>query len=164
METAPRDPDFRLYADYETYSNIPTLSNDGLIARNKEFTDLIHSYGSEIFCQIYHAGKQKMPNVPGQAIAPSAIKDPLAINMPRKITKEEIHQIVKDFGDTARRAKKQNLTVLKSIAHMDISLHSSCLISSIRERMNTADALTVAVVSLMKSMRKSERISEMISR
>lgn len=98
--------DYGVSADGRGYTNIPGLWNDEQIARNKEFTDLIHSYGSKIWCQIYHAGKQKMPNVAGQAVGPSAIKDPLAMNMPRELTVEEIHEIVKDFGSCARRAKE----------------------------------------------------------
>lgn len=98
--------DYGVTAEGCGYDRIPGFYNDEQITRNKEFTDLIHSYGSKIFCQIYHAGKQKMPNVPGQAIAPSAIKDPLAMNMPREITVDEIHEIVKAFGSAARRAKE----------------------------------------------------------
>ncbi len=98
--------DYGVSQDAKGYTNIATLDDDSKIAANKAFTDLIHSYGTKIFCQIYHAGKQKMPNVPGQAVAPSAIKDPLAMNMPRELTVDEIKQIVKDFGSTARRAKE----------------------------------------------------------
>lgn len=98
--------DYGISADSKGYSNIPGLWDDAQIPKNKEFTDRIHSYGSKIFCQIYHSGKQKMPNVPGQAVAPSAIKDPLVQNMPRELTKEEIHGIVKEFGACARRVKE----------------------------------------------------------
>lgn len=94
--------DYGVSADAKGYTNIPGLWDDAQIPKNKEFTDLIHSYGSKIWCQIYHAGKQKMPNVPGQAVSPSAIKDPLAMNMPRELTKDEIHEIIKDFGSCAR--------------------------------------------------------------
>ena len=41
-----------------------------------------------------------------QPIAPSATMDPLLQEMPREITVEEIHQIVRDFGECAHRAKE----------------------------------------------------------
>lgn len=98
--------DYAVSADARGYTNIPGLWNDAQIPANREFTKLIHSHGSKIWCQIYHAGKQKMPNVAGQAVAPAAIKDPLAMNMPRELTVEEIHQIARDFGTCAGRAKE----------------------------------------------------------
>lgn len=88
------------------YAWIPGFYNDEQIARNIELTEAIHKHGSKIFCQIYHAGKQKFPGFSGEAVAPSAIKDPLAMNMPREMTVEEIHEVVEAFGDAALRAKK----------------------------------------------------------
>ncbi|MBF7097670.1 FAD-dependent oxidoreductase [Alkalibacter mobilis] len=97
--------DYGVTAEGKGYDRIPGFYNDDQILRNQEFTDVIHNYGTKVFCQIYHAGKQKMANVEGTAIAPSAIKDPLAMNMPREITVEEIDGIVKAFGAAAKRAQ-----------------------------------------------------------
>lgn len=88
------------------YAWIPGFYNDEQIEKNLELTSAVHKHGSKIFCQIYHAGKQKFPGVPGDTVGPAAIKDPLAMNMPREITVDEIHQVVHAFGDAALRAKK----------------------------------------------------------
>ncbi len=88
------------------YPFIPGFYNDAQIEKNIELTDTVHKYGSKIFCQIYHSGKQQFAGTPGECIAPAAIKDPLAMNMPREITIDEIHEIVVAFGQAARRAKE----------------------------------------------------------
>lgn len=41
-----------------------------------------------------------------QPFAPSAIKDPFCMDLPREMTIHEIHQIVRDFGATSKRAKE----------------------------------------------------------
>ncbi len=105
--------DYGISADAKGYSNIPGLWDDAQIPGNKELTRRIHNHGAKIFCQIYHSGKQKMPNVPGQPLAPSAIKDPLVQNMPRELTVPEIRQIVKQFGACACRAKESGFDGLE---------------------------------------------------
>lgn len=90
------------------YSRIPGLWNDGQIAGNKELTALVHKYGSKIFCQMYHPGRQVMPAATCglQPVAPSATTDPACQNPARELTVDEIHQLVQDFGDAAGRAKE----------------------------------------------------------
>lgn len=90
------------------YAKIPGLWNDEQIEGNKALTEKVHQYGTKIFCQMYHPGKQATRQSNGDVtpVAPSAIKDPLCQTQPREITVEEIHQLVKDFGQAARRAKE----------------------------------------------------------
>jgi 2,4-dienoyl-CoA reductase-like NADH-dependent reductase (Old Yellow Enzyme family)/thioredoxin reductase len=97
--------DYGVSADGKGYPLIPGLWCDEQIEKNKELTSLVHSYGSKIFCQLYHAGNQKMAVVPGHAVAPSAIKNNLTMNMPTELTVEEIHEIARQFGENAYRAK-----------------------------------------------------------
>lgn len=98
--------DYGVTESAKGYAYIPGFYNDDQIAENIKLTNTVHEYGSKIFCQIYHSGKQKMPDAPGECGAPSAIKDPMAMNMPREMTVEEIHNVVKAFGEAAARAKK----------------------------------------------------------
>ncbi len=90
------------------YKYIGGLWNDEQISSHKRLTDTIHNYDSKIFCQIYHAGRQSNSFVNGgvQPLAPSAIPCPWLRQLPREMTIPEIEQIVEDFGDCARRAKK----------------------------------------------------------
>jgi len=97
------------------YRCIPGLFNDEQIEGNKKLTETIHQYDSKIFAQIYHAGRQSRHLVNGnvQPLAPSAIKDTFCLDMPKEMTKEEIHQIVKDFGSTAKRVKESGFDGLE---------------------------------------------------
>ncbi|MBR4162875.1 MAG: FAD-dependent oxidoreductase, partial [Solobacterium sp.] len=90
------------------YARIPGLWKDEQIEGSKKLTDAAHEYGAKIFCQMYHPGKQSTLLSTGgvQPVAPSAIKDPLCQTLPREITIDEIHTLVKEFGEAALRAKK----------------------------------------------------------
>jgi len=90
------------------YKYIPGLYNDDQIEGSRQLTERIHQYPSKIFCQIYHPGRQSSPAVNGgvQPIAPSPSKCPLCMSLTREMSVNEIHQMVKNFGDTAGRAKK----------------------------------------------------------
>lgn len=98
--------DYGVTADGRGYDQIPGFWCDEQIEKHIELTDTVHKYGSKIFCQIYYAGKQKMPNVPGKVLAPSAIRDPLAMSEPEEMSVEQIKEVVEAFGDAALRAKK----------------------------------------------------------
>lgn len=100
--------------DYEVYQNgkastyLPSLRDDSMIEGNRKLTEAVHKYGTKIFCQLYHPGRQisHFGNGGVQPISPSAIKDPVTMDLPRTMTKEDIDTIVKAFGDAARRAKE----------------------------------------------------------
>jgi 2,4-dienoyl-CoA reductase-like NADH-dependent reductase (Old Yellow Enzyme family) len=81
------------------------LYDESQIASHKELTDRVHQYGSKIFCQIYHAGRQANSNVNGgmQPVSPSVIPCPWNKEIPRELTVEEIQIFVKEFGITAKR-------------------------------------------------------------
>lgn len=100
--------DYAVNENAKGYKYIPGLYNDEQIEGNKKLTEAVHKYDTKLFCQMYHPGRQSKHDVNGgvQPIAPSATKDPFCMDLPREITVEEIHQIVKDFGSTARRAKE----------------------------------------------------------
>lgn len=100
--------DYAINENAKGYKYIPGLYNDEQIEGNKKLTETVHKYETKIFCQMYHPGRQSKHAVNGdvQPVAPSAIKDPFCMDLPREMTRDEIHQIVRDFGSTARRAKE----------------------------------------------------------
>ena len=100
--------DYAVNENAKGYQFIPGLYNDAQMEGNKKLTETIHKYDSKIFCQMYHPGRQSKHAVNGnvQPLAPSAIKDPFCMDLPREMTIDEIHQIVRDFGSTAKRAKE----------------------------------------------------------
>ena len=100
--------DYCIQEHMKGYARITGLWKDDQIEGNKKLTETIHSYGSKIFCQMYHPGKQAtfMSQDGVQPVAPSSIKDPLCQALPRELTVDEIHQIVKDFGSAAKRCEE----------------------------------------------------------
>lgn len=100
--------DYAVTPNGKGYARIPGLWKDEQIDGNRKLTEEVHKYGSRIFCQIYHPGKQATLLTTNNTtpLAPSAIKDPLCQTQPREITVEEIHQLVRDFGKAAGRAKE----------------------------------------------------------
>lgn len=90
------------------YQRIPGFWNDEQIEGNKELTRRIHAQGSKIFCQMYHPGRQSSHAVNGnvQPVAPSGTKDPICRDLAREMTIDEIHDLVRKFGDAAGRCKK----------------------------------------------------------
>lgn len=90
------------------YQYIPGFYKDEHVALNKELTRRVHEHGSKIFCQMYHPGRQSSHAVNGnvQPLAPSGTKDPICMDLAREMTVEEIHTLVEDFGQAARRCKE----------------------------------------------------------
>ncbi len=90
------------------YRHVAGLYCDDQIEGHRAMTDAVHAHGAKVFCQLYHAGRQASHDVNGgmQPVAPSPIPSPWNREMPRELTIEEIHQIARDFGAAAKRAKE----------------------------------------------------------
>lgn len=90
------------------YTRIPGLWNDDQVAGNVELCDAVHAHGSKIFCQMYHPGRQVMPQASCglQVLAPSSTTCPACQSLAQEMSVDQIHQLVADFGAAAGRAKK----------------------------------------------------------
>lgn len=100
--------DYAVQEHGKGYERIPGFWKPEHVAKNKELTALVHQYGSKIFCQMYHPGRQSSKPVNGgvMPVAPSGTKDPMCFEFTRAMTQEEIHQLVQDFGVAAARCKE----------------------------------------------------------
>lgn len=107
--------DYAVNENAKGYQFIPGLYRDEQMEGNKKLTETIHQYDSKLFCQMYHPGRQSKHAVNGnvQPVAPSAMKDPFCMDLPRELTTEEIQQIVQDFGNTAKRVKESGFDGLE---------------------------------------------------
>lgn len=79
------------------------------IRTSKEMTERIHAYGSKVFLMMSAGfGRVTIPTNLGEfpPVAPSAIPHRWLDKTCRPLTKEEIHSIVKSFGDGAFHAKR----------------------------------------------------------
>lgn len=89
------------------FKNLPGLWEDTQIESHRKLTERVHAAGGTIAAQIYHAGRETSSSVTGeQPVAPSAVREPSMPETPRELSVDEIHELVEQFGDCARRAKE----------------------------------------------------------
>ena len=87
----------------------PNFKPVQFVKTSREMTERIHAYGSKIFLQMSAGfGRVTIPTNVGDIppIAPSAIQHRWLDKTCRPITVDEIHMIVKQFGDGAFHAKR----------------------------------------------------------
>ena len=86
---------------------VGSLWNDSQIPAWTETVRQVHEAGGLMGAQIYHAGRErKLAAYDTYPVAPSALKEPTMGYIPRELTVDEIHDLVKAFGEAAGRAKK----------------------------------------------------------
>ena len=93
-----------------TYVYLPgdmSIADDSFIPGWKKLTDAVHQYGTKILPQLFHPAYMAFP-IPGtpRLIAPSFVGPYYAKEAPRPVTVEELHTIIKQFGEAASRVKK----------------------------------------------------------
>ena len=89
------------------FPNQAGLQQDENIEAWKRFTDRIHVLGTKCSAQLYHGGRQTTAEATGSPLeAPSDIPCPLMGGSPVPLKEERIHEIVREFGEAARRAKE----------------------------------------------------------
>ncbi|MCG0275984.1 MAG: FAD-dependent oxidoreductase [Thermosediminibacteraceae bacterium] len=96
--------------DYPQGKNVACqlrIDDDKYIAGLFELAEAVHSYGTKIFMQIHHAGRQTTPGVIEglQPVAPSPIPCGFLGVQPRELTLDEIEGIIQKFVNAAVRAK-----------------------------------------------------------
>lgn len=88
------------------FKRLPCLWENAQIPAHQELTRRVHAVGGNIFCQIYHAGRQTSSEITGvQCVAPSAVADPTVKEIPHALSIDEIHTIEEQFISCAVRAK-----------------------------------------------------------
>lgn len=83
------------------------LWDEKFIDKHKELTRRVKKYGSKIFIQLYHAGREGSMRAGGERIVgPSAIQDPTSRELPRELTTKEVEEIVYKYVKAAIYAKE----------------------------------------------------------
>lgn len=89
------------------FDRLPGLYSDELVNAHRELTDRVHAAGGKIAAQIYHAGRETTSAVTGeQIVGPSAVREPSMPEVPRELTVDEIHELVRQFAKCAAYAKR----------------------------------------------------------
>ncbi len=72
----------------------------------RRITDACHKYGAKVSVQLCHPGRQSMTfwNHDQQPVAPSAEPENEYLQMPRELSREEIHSIIHKFAKSASYA------------------------------------------------------------
>ncbi len=93
-----------------TYTYLPgdmSIYDDSYIPGWKKLVAAVHKYDTKILSQLFHPAYMAFP-VPGtpQLIAPSNVGPYYAKSAPRAVTVEELHVLVRQFGEAELRFKK----------------------------------------------------------
>lgn len=93
-------------ASGRTYKYQNGIHDDDTIPGLERLVNAVHEEGGRIVLQLVHAGRQTTKSVIGNSpIAPSSVgRDPVNQVKPKEMTVEEIHDVIRAFGDAARRA------------------------------------------------------------
>ncbi len=85
-----------------------SLAYDENVPGMKKLTESVHKYGAKIIAEIYHSGRQGVPDwdPQGKCPAPSAIECQLTHIPVREMSHDEILELEQDFISAARRAKE----------------------------------------------------------
>ncbi|RKP51577.1 NADH:flavin oxidoreductase/NADH oxidase [Cohnella endophytica] len=106
MEMTDVEPDGRI-----TDKDLGLWSDEHIPAFAR-IIDGVHAHNSKIGIQIAHAGRKAEDAA--TPVAPSAIKFPGdAYKMPRELTTEEVQEVVRKFGDAARRAVQAGVDTIE---------------------------------------------------
>ena len=84
------------------YEGAAGLWDDSAIAGHRVVTDRVHACGGKIALQLLHAGRYAYSK---GAVAPSAIKAPIAPYTPRALDAASVERQIADFASAARRAQ-----------------------------------------------------------
>lgn len=91
--------------------------NDELVENHKQVSAAAHRGGAKIAAQISHSGRETFIAVSDEnLVAPSPIRDVSGSKKPRELTKEEIKEIVNQYGDTALNLKRAGFDAIEIYA------------------------------------------------
>jgi len=83
------------------------LDRDSLIAGHSDLTETVHSYGTKIFVQLHHAGRQTSPaNTDGAPLVAPSTGPSRGGPAPHELTTDEVKALVKKYVAAAERAKR----------------------------------------------------------
>jgi len=89
------------------YHGMLSIYSDDYISEYKKFTDMIHSYDTNVIMQMAYGGSTTSISAEGRTIwGPSAVENPSSGIVPQEITKDDISDLVLAMGHAALRAKK----------------------------------------------------------
>lgn len=89
---------------------------DEVIPYYQLLADSVHEYGTKMFVQLFHPGREIFPSGTSIAVAPSSVPTDRFRVMPKELEIEEIQDIIKGYAETALRVKKGGLDGVEIVA------------------------------------------------
>ena len=85
--------------------------DDSIIPGYRGIADAVHQHGCRVFTQLTHLGRraQSDPDVTSALLAPSQIPERVHREAPHELEAEQIAELVRAFGDAARRCRDGGL-------------------------------------------------------
>jgi len=104
------------------------LWDDSLIPSFKRFVDAMHAHGAKVAPQISHPGPESFSFLKGiQPVGPSPALCKGTGQVCRELSVEEIHEIVEQYGEAARRARQAGCDAMELHAAHSYMLAGSFL-------------------------------------
>jgi 2,4-dienoyl-CoA reductase-like NADH-dependent reductase (Old Yellow Enzyme family)/thioredoxin reductase len=104
-------------AKYTTH--VLMADDDACIPHFARLAETVHRHGTRIFQQLFHDGRELMESEDGTlpvALAPSAVPNERFHVMPRAMSVAEIHEMVRCYGDAARRMREAGFDGVELVA------------------------------------------------
>ncbi len=90
-----------------SHPNMTSITEDKYIPGFRQLVNMLHSYDVKTVLQFHHAGRQRYGLIAGPpTMSPAGIPDPVRKDPTRAITVEEIHDLVEEYAQGARRAQE----------------------------------------------------------
>ncbi len=94
-----------------------SIAEDKFIPGLKKLTSAVHQEGSKICAQLYHAGAYAFQKLIGQkAVSASAVPSRFTHETPRKLSTEEVEEIIQIITEAAKRAVKANFDAVELLS------------------------------------------------
>ena len=104
--------------DSATATGVVNLTSDSVIPHFQEFAERIHQYDCALMCQITHLGRRANTRTWDwlPTVAPSRSRE-VDGTFPKVMDHDDIHRIVKAYGEAALRCKQGGLDGIEVVGH-----------------------------------------------
>jgi len=104
--------------DSATATGVVNLTSDSVIPHMQQFAERIHQYDCALMCQITHLGRRATARTWDwlPTVAPSRSRE-VDGSFPKAMDHDDIHRIVKSYGEAALRCKEGGLDGIEVVGH-----------------------------------------------
>jgi len=105
-------------ADSATATGVVNLTSDSVIPHIQQFAERIHQYDCALMCQITHLGRRANARTWDwlPTVAPSRSRE-VDGSFPKVMDHDDIHRIVRSYGEAALRCKEGGLDGCEVVGH-----------------------------------------------